>query len=109
MRSPCEVRIPETIQGLRVTAIDRFAFLYSASVTKISAGTNLTDVLSEAFRHCTNLVSVTLGENVSNTGHYAFVYCTRLKTTNSLTRDVSYFSDPAWVKYPGRVYRLSWR
>ncbi len=52
------VRIPETIDGLRVTSIGDYAFCYCASLTSIEMPDSVTIIKDHAFYGCTSLADV---------------------------------------------------
>ena len=77
------VIIPDTINGLAVTAIgannaDHSLFQSPSSLTSVILGTYVTAIGNHAFEGCKQLVSVTLGTNIATIGDYAFNSCIAL-------------------------------
>ena len=72
------VAIPDTIDGLPVTAIGDDAFRNSTSLTSVTIPYSVTNVGNYAFTSCSSLTNVTFGTNVSALGNYAFNSCSSL-------------------------------
>ena len=100
-----ELVIPEEMDGVSVTGIDRSAFAGCSGLTSISIPNSVTSIDSDAFWSCTgltsvnipesitsiayemfykcsNLTSITIPENVTNIGSYAFSGCYGLTSVN---------------------------
>ncbi len=75
------VTIPDTINGLPVTAIGNLALVESPSLTSITIGTNVTSIGYEAFYLCA-FTNLTIPEGVVSIGDRAFYYCTSLNDIN---------------------------
>ena len=73
-----EVIIPETINGLPVTAIGDVAFSDCGNLLAVTIGNNVTSIGAGSFADCARLASVTIGNNVTTIGDYAFRGCTAL-------------------------------
>jgi hypothetical protein len=71
-------RIPETVNGLPVTAIGEAAFEDCFSLARITIGNNVTNIGNIAFDKCTSLTNVTVPGNVVSIGDLAFGYCNSL-------------------------------
>lgn len=72
------VTVPETIDGLPVTAIGSNAFSSSRYLTSISLPCTVKELGSHAFSYCSKLQSVTMPSGVTEIGRYAFYYCSNL-------------------------------
>jgi hypothetical protein len=74
------VAIPNTINGLPVTALASGAFDNAASValTNVILGANLTTIGEYAFAACDHLDSITIPGSVTNLGTGAFMFCVNL-------------------------------
>jgi hypothetical protein len=74
------VAIPNTINGLPVTALASGVFDNAAGValTNVILGTNLTTIGEYAFAACDNLTSITIPDSVTNLGSGAFAFCDNL-------------------------------
>lgn len=70
--------VPETYQGIAVTAINRWAFEECTTFTSITIGDNVTFIGQQAFVACKSLASVTIGKNVTNIEGRVFYGCTSL-------------------------------
>ena len=69
-----DVVVPDTIDGLPVTAIGDNAFCYCAGLTSITLPEGCTTIGYYAFSGCTNLTSITLPDGCS-IGEGAFKGC----------------------------------
>jgi hypothetical protein len=72
------VTIPDTTNGLPVTAIADGAFVQSTSLTSVPMGTNVTSIGNRSFQRCTGLTGVTIGNRVTTIGAGTFQVCTSL-------------------------------
>ena len=72
------VVIPDTINGLPVTAIGNNAFYDCLSVTNVTFPDSVISIGGAAFWNCTGLRSVSFGTNLVSIGGDAFYYCVRL-------------------------------
>lgn len=91
--SPGAVVIPETINGLPVTAIGASAFRGCTNMTSITLPNSVTSIGTWAFYWCTGLTSVSLPEGVISIESNAFMACSRLTDVaipNSVTSISSY-------------------
>jgi hypothetical protein len=69
--------IPNTINGLPVTAIGSDAF-FNTALTWVAIGTNVTTIGGGAFQACTSLSSIYLPNSVTSIGNDAFWDCAAL-------------------------------
>lgn len=74
-----EIIIPETIDGLRVTAIARGAFADCTAIVRITLPQTLLSIGSDAFRGCSKLTEIRIPDAVQSIGLGAFVGCTSLQ------------------------------
>jgi hypothetical protein len=72
------VVIPETIEGMPVTAIGNSAFYECTGLTNITLPTTVTSIGSYAFHSCKSLTSLTLPAGLINIGDGAFSSCASL-------------------------------
>ena len=79
-----EVRIPNEINGKKVTAIGTNAFKGNKNITSVVMGDYITSIDDYAFNNCTNLKTITLSPVLSTkeSGGYLFNGCDALKTVN---------------------------
>lgn len=73
-----DVVIPEEIEGLPVTTIDRDAFANIVGLTSVAIPTNVTAIYDSAFFGCTGLTTVSLSANLTTLYDGVFGYCTGL-------------------------------
>ncbi|MCD7728428.1 MAG: leucine-rich repeat domain-containing protein [Clostridia bacterium] len=73
-----DIVIPDTYNGLPVTAIAESAFKVKMQVESIVIGNNVTSIGSGAFYNCHKLISVTIGSSVTSIGSSAFYGCEKL-------------------------------
>lgn len=72
------LKIPETIDGYTVTAIDQFAFANCETLTNIVFPQSLKKIGNGAFVACVGLESVAIPKNVRSVGEGAFANCDEL-------------------------------
>ena len=70
--------IPDTIEGLPVTAIGDRAFDSCHHLTQITLGNYIITIGNRAFALCYDLAQITLGNHVTTIGNHAFYYCSDL-------------------------------
>ena len=88
--------IPASFQGVPVTDVDDYAFLYCAALTSVTLPDSVTAIGNNAFAYCTGLTSVTVeGDDVS-VGRRAFYYCTALQNV-SVTGNLSSVGEMAFA------------
>ncbi len=85
-----DVKIPQKVRGLAVTAVKDRAFAGNQAITSVVLPTSVRLMGKEAFRGCTGLVSVVLPPLLETIRVKAFAGCTNLKT----------------VQIPGRLRRI---
>lgn len=76
------VAIPDTINGIKVTAVGKGAFQNKSNITTVKFPETLTAIASSAFYGCKNLSSVILSDSVTSIGSKAFSMCTSLTGIN---------------------------
>ena len=70
-----DVVVPDTIDGLPVTAIGDNAFCYCTGLTSITLPEGCTTIGYYAFSGCTSLTSITLGNSITTISVGAFQAC----------------------------------
>jgi hypothetical protein len=73
-----DVIIPDTINGLPVTAIGDQAFAWRQGLASVTIPNSVLRIERYAFYNCNFLTNVTIGSSVSNIGSYAFDTCVGL-------------------------------
>jgi hypothetical protein len=73
-----DVVIPEEIDGMPVTTIDRDAFANITGLTSVAIPTNVTAIYDSAFSGCTGLTTVSLSANLTTLYNGVFGRCTGL-------------------------------
>ena len=73
-----DIVIPDTYNGLPVTAIANDAFLNRSYLTSVTIPSTVTSIGDSAFSGCTGLTSVSIPEGVQSIGEQAFYGCTNL-------------------------------
>lgn len=68
------VIIPPTVNGIKVTAIDDFAFCYNYNVTEITVPEDVTHIYSDAFNGCSNLERLDLPMKLEYVGSNVLEY-----------------------------------
>jgi hypothetical protein len=82
------VTIPSTYNGLSVTSIRDFAFVWSGILTSITIPNSVTNIGNYAFAWCWSLTSATIPDGVTSIGYDAFYNCrslTNITIPNSVT------------------------
>ena len=72
--------IPETLDGLPVTAVGADAFAGASNLTGLTVADGVTDIGDRAFADCGALTNVWLGTGIGSVGAGAFEGCTNLAT-----------------------------
>lgn len=90
-----DVVVPETLDGHRVTAIGKGAFISAFNMKTLVLPQTVTSIGIEAFRRCDKLTSVVLPANLVEIGEAAFAYCTAL-TDISLPQGITTIEDFAF-------------
>lgn len=81
------LRIPPTSPGgMRVVAVEPFAFLNNTSVTSVTLPDSVHTVGAYAFAGCESLTEVYFGEELLEVGDFAFEGCTSLSRFTSFGR-----------------------
>ena len=115
--TPVEIIIPDKINDLPVTRIERAAFYRCTSLTKITfqSGSRLKSIGENAFSHCSGLMDIEIPNSVRNIGKYAFYRCTSLTkiTFQSSSRlesigenAFSYCSELTSIEIPASVWSI---
>lgn len=107
------VVIPDTYNGLTVTALGPFLFSANGALTSVVIPNNVKSIGNYAFHGCSNLSSAVIGTHVSVIGKHAFRYCANL-TTLKLGKRVARIGDYAFgncarlkeVVFPGTLTRI---
>ena len=92
--SAAEVVIPETIEGMPVTAIGDSAFKGCGSLTSVRIPDDVTRIGDSAFYECTGLTSISIPNSVTSIGYSAFYGCsslTSISIPDSVT-SIGYFT-----------------
>ncbi len=76
------VVIPQSYNGLSVTAIADNAFSGKTSIKTVLVPDSITSIGANAFYGCSELTEITIPENVTNIGAHAFDGCTKVETLN---------------------------
>ena len=76
--SDTSITVPETIGGVKVTAIANSAFRGCASLTGIVIPESVTTIEDLAFEGCSALASIVIPNGVTSIGRYAFDGCSSL-------------------------------
>lgn len=112
--SDATVTVPDTIDGMNVTAIGKRAFEGNATLTQIVFPSTLQSIGYSAFASCTGLTSISFPDALKSIGEQAFYNCYNLSTIDigPYTYDIGYqaFTMTAWMNnaewgelYLGRV------
>lgn len=72
------VVIPDSIQGVEVTAIGKQSFTYCTNVTSVVMGSTITNIGDNAFMLCTRMTNLVIGPNVRGIGMETFANCSGL-------------------------------
>lgn len=75
-----KIVIPDSIDGVEITAIENKAFFKNTKLTSIVIGNNVETIGNNAFYNCSSLNSLVLGSKVSSIGKNAIQGCTSLNT-----------------------------
>lgn len=89
--------IPDTIEGVRVTAIADRAFYGCENLTSVTVPSSVQTIGDQAFTSCLALRTVTLKEGVTTLGKSAFRYCYSL-TSVTLPSTLNAVDDYAFFK-----------
>lgn len=71
--------IPDTVRGIKVTAIGEGAFSKTEGITEIILPSGVKEIQKQAFRGNTEIKRVDLPEGLEKIGEYAFADCTALE------------------------------
>ncbi len=73
-----ELVIPETINGVVVTAIGTSAFQGNTAITSVTMPDTIKTIGEQAFYNCSGITTLNLSNNLTSCGKHAFSYCTGL-------------------------------
>lgn len=73
-----DITIPQTIDGLQITAIGEGAFSLLLTITSVTMPDGVTKIGPDAFRDCSGLTNAAWGNTVTNIDQTAFKGCTSL-------------------------------
>ena len=76
--SDTAVSMPQTIDGLPVTAFTKHTFAHNRKIESVVLPAGITEIPAEAFSYCSSLKSVTMEGAVTAIGNDAFNVCTHL-------------------------------
>ena len=82
-----KLAIPDTIDGVAMTAIGTDAFKGNQRITYVEISNGIATIGTQAFHSCSNLSEVNLSNTIISIGSYSFAYCNNLleiKLPNSL-------------------------
>ena len=94
-----DVKIPVTLNGVKVTSIGDHAFLMCDGMTSVTIPSSVTNIGWSAFSGCRRLTSVTIPEGVKCIGKGAFSGCCGL-TLVTIPASVMYIEDEAFSSSP---------
>lgn len=77
-----DVVIPEYIDGYRVTAIGKNAFLFQVWITSVTMPDSIVSIGRSAFEDCIQLKHITLSTSLETIGIHAFKGCEALETVS---------------------------
>jgi len=97
-----ELTIPDTINGLPVTAIGDHAFYADTSLTSVTIADSVTSIADYAFGACTNLTDSTMGNGVTSIGDHAFFSCISLRSI-AIPKGVTSLRDYAFANCYGLI------
>ena len=80
--TPVDLEIPETINGKKVTQIDKDAFYRCSTLRSVTIPDSVTKIDVRAFINCKKLESVKIPSGVTQIGAGAFAGCSALKSVN---------------------------
>lgn len=72
--------IPNSINGVAVTSIDKFVFSKCGGLTNVTIPDSITSIGSSAFSSCSELMSVTISNNITSIEDFLFSGCAKLKS-----------------------------
>ena len=78
--SGIEIKIPENINGYKVTSIGEYAFKNCNWLKSVTIPDSFTSIGNSAFEQCSNLSSVTFPDSVTSIGNSAFYQCSNLSS-----------------------------
>ena len=70
-----EITIPDTLDGLKVLSIGRYAFSSCKSLTAVAIPEGVMNITDFAFSHCEALTTVTIPDSLENIGINPFLEC----------------------------------
>ena len=97
---PNVMRIPQTLNGLKVASIGEFAFSWRDDIHHLELCSNLVNVGWAAFSECPNLESVLIPGTLKKVGEFAFAGCISL-TDVTIEHGVEVLSDGCFQNAKG--------
>lgn len=91
------ITIPQELEGMMVTAIDKYAFAYNRHLISVTVPTTVHTIGEGAFFYCYNLDNITIPAETENIGEKAFGYNRRKLDLETLT--YTYRPDPTFTVY----------
>ena len=102
------VRVPETLDGYRVTRIGEGAFQDCSAIYAVELPSSITRIGEYAFYRCTAMEIVEISDGVLSIGEGAFSYCSSLQslTVPASVQEIGHYPFQyctwlMWVKYLG--------
>ena len=77
---PAVVNIPDNVDGVPVTRVERLAFAECTTITAMTLPDSITYIPNGAFYRCANLSTVALPQELTSIGENAFMYCAALSS-----------------------------
>ena len=97
-----DITIPDTLNGLTVTALGHYAFSGSSGLTTVVIPDSVTSIEWYVFRFCYNLTSIIIPNSVTSVGNGAFYDCTGLTSVN-IPESVTSLSSVAFYGCSGLI------
>ena len=99
-KTPETLTIPDSLDGIQVTAIGSGAFQWQKTLMKVAVPEGVVSLGDHAFLYCDNLSSVTLPDSLKDIGRNPFAACPVLSVANIvLSADHPYLKVEEGVLY----------